>query len=63
MLNSDSMFEMSTGHFYARLGPFVERQYCCINWVLRQVSPDRLQNGLHNSHLKCWSALVCKVGT
>jgi len=46
-INSHSMFEMSTGYFYARMGPSAGQQYCCINWVSRQVSPDRFQNGLH----------------
>jgi len=33
-INSDSMCEMSTSCFYARLWPFAEGQFCCINWVL-----------------------------
>jgi len=47
------------------LASTTERQYftIAIHRALRQVNPDRLQNGLQSSHPKCWSALVCYVGT
>jgi len=47
VINSDCMFEMSTGYFYAHLEPFVEQQYCCINWALKRVIPDLIHNVLH----------------
>ena len=42
LVKSDSMFEKSTGCFLH----VCSLLYCCINWALRQVSPDRLQNVL-----------------
>ena len=65
-INSESMFQMNTGYFYyARLESFAERQYCCINWALKKVSPDRLQYVLQSSSPKCWCGLLlmCNVGT
>jgi len=58
------MFKMFTftRYFYARLEPLVERQYCCINWALRQVSPDRLQNGLHiRSDGRIWRVTLVRI--
>jgi len=55
---SDSMFEMSTSCLFARLEPFAERQYCCINWTLRHDSPDRLQNVFHSKVLVGFGVLL-----
>jgi len=59
-ISSHNMFKMFTGCYFARLEPFAEQQYCCINWALRQVSPHWLKNVLQLVSVR---QLWCAIGT
>ena len=51
-----------TAFLFARLDPFAERQYCCINLGL-ETSQLRSLEQRSSPPYKCWSALACNIGT